>query len=146
MFDHVKHIRSVQSPDYFITLSEENKKTFNHFMILRALSMDDEILQEISYLYRYFDKIPSDRFYQLLIALVPKSFKWVPWVKSKVVRHSSELQKLISTHYQVSKRQANEYINVLTANDDGLKILLEFLQQKGVSDTEIEKLFDKKES
>lgn len=143
LFDHVKHIRGVQDPNYFKNLSEENRKSFNPFMILRALAMDDDILGVMAVLYRYFDKIPPEQFYQLLIALVPKDSRWVPWIKAKVVRHSQELLSVVAKRYEVSKRQANEYVNVLIASEEGLNDLLTLCQSTGLSDREVEKLFDK---
>ena len=144
LFDHVKHIRGVQDPEYYKNLSDENKKTFNHFMILRALSMDNEIVQEMAFLYRYFHLIPSERFYQLLISLVPKNMRWVPWIKTKVIKHSPELLTIVSNHYDISKRQANEYINVLISNEDGIEKLVDLCKLMGISDKEIESLFDEK--
>jgi hypothetical protein len=67
LFDHVKQIRQVQDPNYYKNLSDEDKKTFNHFMILRALAMDDPMVEDMAQLYQYVDKIPSAQFYQLLI-------------------------------------------------------------------------------
>jgi len=144
LFDHVKHIRGVQDPEYYNNLSEENRKTFNHFMILRALSMDSHIVEEMAFLYRYFDKIPSPQFYTLLINLIPRQNRWVPWVKAKVVKHSNELLTVVANHFKVSKRQANEYINVMIQSDDGAEKLVDLCQYEGVSDKEIETLFEKK--
>lgn len=107
--------------------------------------MDDDILPEMAFLYRYFDKIPSSQFYKLLIRLVPKENRWVPWIKSKVIKHGPDLLNLVSKHYQVSKRQANEYVNVLTATDEGLLKLIDLCKITGLNDSEVEKLFDKKE-
>lgn len=143
LFDHVKHIRTVQSPDYYESLSEENRKSFTHFMILRALSMDNDIVGEMAFLYKYFDKIPSPQFYKLLIALVQKNFRWVPWIKSKIVHHNKKLIDLVANHYKVSRREANNYINVLVASDDGLNKLLDLCQLCGLDDSEIEALFEK---
>jgi hypothetical protein len=115
-------------------------------MILRALSMNDEIVGEMAFLYRYFDKIPSPQFYQLLIALTPKNGGWVPWIKTKVIKHSPDLLNLVVKTYQISKRQANEYVNVLVATEEGLGKLLELCTAMGLSDSEVEQLFDKKDS
>jgi len=115
-------------------------------MLLRALAMDDDIVQDMAFLYRYFHLIPSPQFYKVLIALTPKQNKWVPWIKTKVVKHNPDLLALVAKTYDVSKRQANEYINVLTATDEGLEKLIELCQAMGLSDSEIEKLFDKKEA
>lgn len=62
LFDHVKHVRSVQNPNYYKNLSELDRKTFNPFMILKALSMNPVLLDDISTLFRYFDKIPHPQF------------------------------------------------------------------------------------
>src|SRR5271169_6605245 len=69
LFDHIKHIRSIQDPNYYRNLSDLDSKSFNHFMILKALSMNPVLLEDISNLFRYFDKIPSPQFYKLLIGL-----------------------------------------------------------------------------
>jgi hypothetical protein len=114
-------------------------------MLLRALAMDDECVQEMAFLYRYFDKIPSPQFYMLLCALVPKSTRWIPWVKTKVVRHSVDLLSLVAKHYEVSKRQANEYVNVLIQTEVGLQNLCSLCTSMGLNDGEVEALFDKKE-
>jgi hypothetical protein len=114
-------------------------------MILRALSMDSDIVGEMAYLYRYFDKIPSAQLYQVLIALVPKHSRWVPWIKTKIVKHNQDMVVAIAQHYSVSKRQANDYVNVLIKSDDGLTKLLDLLGAIGFSESEIEKLFDKQD-
>lgn len=140
MFDHVKHIRGEQSPTYYDELSEENRKTFNHFMLLRALAMDSGIVQEMAFLYRYFHLIPSPQFYKLLIALVPKNIRWVPWIKTKVVKHSSEILTAVANNYKVSKRQANEYVNVLLSSDEGRERLIDLCRSVGLSDKDVEDL------
>jgi hypothetical protein len=145
LFDHVKHIRGVQAPDYFNNLSEENQKSFNHFMLLRALSMDDDCVGEMAFLYRYFDRIPSPQFYTLLISLTPKNNRWVPWIKTKIIKHSPDLLNLMSKKFEISKRQANEYVNVLVATNEGLEQLVGLCQAMGLNDNEVEQLFNKKD-
>jgi hypothetical protein len=144
LFDHVKHIRTVQDPEYYNKLSEENKKSFNHFMLLRALSMDSDVLQEIAILYMYYDKIPSNRFYTVLISIVPKASKWVPWIKSKVIRYSDLLINVLAKHYKISRRQSNEYVTVLLSSQEGINNLIDICKREGFSDDEIEKIIDKK--
>src|SRR5512137_329322 len=105
LFDHVKHIRQVQDPDYYKNLSDDDRKTFTHFMILRALSMDEAIVEDMAELYKILDKVPSAQFYQLLIALVPKSLKFYPWVKAGVLKHNKKLLEYVGKRFQVSKYQ-----------------------------------------
>ena len=144
LFDHIKHIRQVQDPNYYEELSSEDKKSFNHFMILRALSMDADIVEDMAMLYQYFDKIPSPQFYQLLIALVPKSNRYYPWVKSKRMKHKKELLKYVAQRFKVSTFQANEYVNLLLRTENGQSELVDIVKAFGLDDKQIEELFEEK--
>lgn len=144
LFDHIKHIRQVQDPAYYVNMSDDDRKTFNHFMIIRALSMDEEILEDMAQLYQIFDKIPSPQFYQLLIALVPKSMRFYPWVKSRKMKHSKGLLALVAKRFQVSNHQANEYVNLLLRTEDGQAELVNICKAFGLEDKEVEKLFEEK--
>jgi len=114
-------------------------------MLLRALSMDDDCVGEMAFLYRYFDRIPSPQFYTLLISLTPKNNRWVPWIKTKIIKHSPDLLNLVSKKFEISKRQANEYVNVLVATNEGLEQLVGLCQAMGLNDNEVEQLFNKKD-
>ena len=144
IFDHVKEIRQNQSPDYFVNLSEDDKKSFNHFMILRALSMDASIIVEMAQLYQLHDKIPSAQFYQLLIAIVPKSTRFYPWIKSKKVKFGKELVSYIGKRFKIPNYQANEYISLLLNSKQGEQELEQSLRAYGLSDKEINELFEDK--
>lgn len=144
LFDHVKHIRQVQDPNYYNNLSEDDRKTWNHFMIIRALSMDEALVEAMASLYPIFDKIPPAQFYTLLIAIVPRSFKFSPWVKTKVKKHSKELLEIVGKRFQVPKYQANTYVNILLRNDDGKDEIVRICKAMGLEDKEIEDLFEEK--
>jgi len=141
LFDHVKHIRQVQHPDYYKNLSDEDKKSFNHFMILRALSMDEDLVEEMAMLYQVFDKIPSAQFYTLLIAMVPRMNKFSPWIKTKVKRNNKELLKVVGQRLQVPLYQANEYVNILCQSDNAGEVI-RICQAMGLEDKEVDKLFE----
>lgn len=142
LFDHVKYIRQVQDPHYYENLSEDDRKSFNHFMIIRALSMDASIVEDMAQLYQIFDKIPSPQFYQLLIAIVPKSMRFYPWVKSKKMKHKKELLAIVAKRFQVSKYQANDYVNLLLRTENGQGELVAICKSFGLEDKEVEDLFE----
>lgn len=146
LFDHVKHIRQVQDPEYYNTLSEDDRKSFNHFMILRALSMDEDILETMAQLYQIFDKIPSPQFYRLLIELVPKSNRFYPWVKTKRLKHNKDLLNYVAKRFQVAKYQANDYVNLLLRTENGQSELVNICKAFGLEDKEVEDLFEEKQS
>ena len=140
LFDHVKQIRIIQDPNYFKNLTELDKKSFNHFMILKALSMNPALLEDISTLFRYFDKIPSPQFYQLLIGLIPSDHpkKYYPWVKAKKMPFSKKLIELISTYFQISQKEAIEYATLLSFTDNGRRELEDICKTYGLTDKELE--------
>jgi hypothetical protein len=144
LFDHVKHIRQVKDPNYYNNLSEDDRKSFNHYMILRAISMDDNLVEAMAQLYQIFDKVPSPQFYQLLIALVPTSNKFYPWIKSKVMKHDKELLSHVAKRFKVSTYQANDYVNILLRTEDGQAELVYICKAFGLSDKEVEDLFESK--
>lgn len=144
VFDHVNHIRQIQNPSYFKKLSSSDAKSFDHFMILRALAMDDNLVEDIASLYQYFDKIPSAAFYTLLIAIVPRSSKYSPWIKSKVMKHKPELVELVAKKFTVAKYQANEYINTLLRTEEGQGELINICKAFGLSDDEVNELFEER--
>jgi len=145
LFDHVKHIRSVQDPEYYDRLSEEDRKSFNHFMIVRALSMDDELVEDMAPLYQVFDKIPPPQFYKLLIAMVPRSNKFCPWIKSKKFKHNKDLLDLVGKRFEVPKYQAADYINsLLLSGETGQGELVRICKAYGLEDKEVEALLEEK--
>lgn len=142
LFDHVKHIRQVKDPNYYKNLSDEDKKSFNHFMILRALSMDENIVEEMATLYTIFDKIPSEQFYTLLISVVPKSYGYYPWIKTKKFKNNKELVKLVKQRFTVPTYQANEYLNILLRSPQGQEEVVNICRAFGLEDKEIQDLID----
>lgn len=114
-------------------------------MIVRALSMDETIVEEMAQLYQLFDKIPSPQFYQLLIALVPKSFAYSPWIKSKRMKHKKELLELVAKRFKISKFEANDAVNLLLRTEEGHGELVSICRAFGLNEQEIEEVFDKKD-
>lgn len=142
LFDHVKHIREIRDPNYFLNLSEQERRSFNHFTILKALSMNPDLLETISTLYQYFDIIPSAQFYTLLISIIPQDSTYYPWIKPKN-RYKEGLIDLISKRFEVSSQQSEEYVKLLSLTDEGINSLVHICQGFGKTDNEIEQLLSK---
>jgi len=148
LFDHINHIAKCQDPDYYNSLTDLDKKTFNHFMILRGLSMNPKNLDDISFLYRYFDSIPSPQFYKLLISIIPAEHPSVrhPWIKArKKSSYTDELVQLVSQKFESSHKEAIEYINLFNNTAGGKKELHDICRGFGKTDKEIEKILSEDE-
>jgi len=138
LFDHIKHIRTIQTPDYYKNLTEADRKSFNHFMILKALSMNPHILDEVSTLFKLFDKVPSPQFYTLIIGLIPIDTRYYPWIKSTKKKFSKELIELLAKYYEISKAESQDYARILYETEKGKKELEQLCQDFGLEKKEIE--------
>ena len=145
LFDHVKHIRQVQSKDYYDTLSESERKTFSKFMILRVLSMDSKIVDEISYISKYMEVLPDKQFYDLLIKCIPKDYRFYPYIKKSTKEINSTIIKCITEKYQIGSADASDYYSLFIQTESGINNLVELIQSYGYSQSEVEKLFDVKD-
>ncbi len=138
LFDHIKHIKNIQNPNYFKNLTDLDKKSFNPFMILKGMSMNLSNIEEVSILYRYFNIIPHPQFYQLLIGLFPIDRKYYPWIKDKKSLFSNQLLEFVAKFYEISKKEAEEYAILLSKTEKGKKELEDLCRGYGLSDKEIE--------
>lgn len=140
LFDHVHQIRNVKNPKYFESLTEADKKSFNHYMLCRFLSMDASCITEVSYLSKLFDKMDSNSFYKVACALT-NPVKYTPYIKSSGKKFNSELVEIVARKYEVSHSEAEDYCNVYMTIENGETELQELCRGYGLTDKEIQKLF-----
>ena len=142
LFDHINHIREVKSPDYYDKLTVEEKKSFNKYVLLMGLSMDQSCIEEISYISKYFDSMPDRLFYTVCCDVVPHGRKFCKWIKANKQSINKELIQLIAKHYQISKSDSYDYCIMMIKNEKGLTDLIEVCKLYGKTEKELEKLFD----
>jgi len=140
LFDHVNHIRKVQSPDYYDKLSDADKKSFNHFMLLRFLSMDRSSIDSISSIAKYQSDIPSRNFYTLCTAVTNQSSAYFPYVKSNSKGFASDLLNLVSKRFEVSKSEAKEYCHLYMKDENGVIELKSICKSYGLTDKEVDSI------
>ena len=142
LFDHINHIREVKSPDYYDKLTVEEKKSFNKYVLLMGLSMDQSCIEEIAYISKYFDSMPDRLFYTVCCDVVPHGRKFCKWIKASKKSINKELIQLVATHYQISKSDAYDYCVMMIKNEKGLTDLINVCKLYGKTEKELEKLFD----
>lgn len=138
LFDHINHVREGKNPNYFSTLTDADKKTWSNYMVCRFLSMQAELVDTINELQAYQDKLTSEQFYKLCIAVVPKGRRFDAYIKSKADKYNKDLLSLLSRHYQDSERNVVEYIQLLSSSE-----LLNIVSLYGYSEKQIEDLLEK---
>jgi hypothetical protein len=140
LFDHINHIRKIQSKDYFDNLTEDGKKTFNHYMIIKILSMDEHLIEEMGVVSKYFDKIPSNRFYELLINIVPKTNGFSKYIKSKSEKINENIINCLCKKFEIGTQDAIDYCDILFSSDTGIEGIKDLLREYAYSDGEINKI------
>jgi hypothetical protein len=136
LFDHLNQIREEKNPEYYMLLTEQEKKSFNQYMILMGLSMDSNCIEEISVISKYLELIPNNQFYKVCCDIIPRGRKFSKWIKRTKGIVDIEILRKISQYYEVSISIAREYYEVLAGVDGISKILSKY----GLTEKEIKTL------
>ena len=127
LFQHLSQVTTQQNPDYWNTLSEEDKKTWSNYMIHRFLSMKMEWVDVVNEIQKY-NLRPKD-LYRLYSNIFPKRKQWLKYVKGKKdMKHPKWVLKKIAEYYEVSIVESQEYAELFYSTEKGkmdLKVLLE---------------------
>lgn len=142
LFDHINQIREVKNPKYFDTLTVSDIKSFNKYTLLMGLGMDQIIIEEISFVSKYFDILPEKHFYKVLCDVVPHGRRFCKWIKPNKVKFNKELVQLVANKFEVSKDDAYSYCVLFFKTESGINNLIDICKQYGKSDKEIEGLME----
>lgn len=141
LFDHLNALTSEQNPDYFRTLSDEDKKSWSNFMINRFLSMKPEWVELIATLLPLSQTLEPEEMYKLYINVLPKGKQYLKYTKGKSEdKYEQCLIDLIKREYSCSEKQANEYAEVLYASREGRENMQYICEKYGLTKKEISKL------
>lgn len=138
LFDHLNHIRMVQDPNYFDTLDEGDKKSWDSYMICKFLSMQQDIVELVNEIQQYQTLEPK-YFYKLCISIVPKQKAFFPFVKSSK-KYPKKILEILTLYFQDCSRNVREYLDFIPAEE-----VVFIIKKYGYSDKEIEKLFKKED-
>jgi hypothetical protein len=141
LFDHVKSITTDQDPKYWDKLEAGDKKTWSNFMIHRFLSMNPDWVSFISEIQPYTEKLEPKQLYLLMIGIIPKGKYYLRYVKGKKDDiYEKWLVELLCTEYTCTKKEAEEYLEILYATKEGREDIKRICQKYGVDPKEITKL------
>jgi len=132
IFDWLKQITyEKQSWDSF---TEEDKVSFNPYMIHRFLSMNPEYIEFVN-LIQNIPYTEKEKIYELYLYMIPKKNMFLKYIKSSKTKTKEELLQHLASHYECSLREAYEYYHM--HHSDTIKNIL---KKRGVDDKEIKKL------
>ena len=124
LFDHIKQITAVQSPNYWEEISDEDKKSWSNYMTHRFLSMNMEWVELVNELQKY--NLQPKELYKLYTNVLPKGKQW--------------LINIVANHMDVSKREAYDAIEMYMLTEGGMLELGEICKKWGIEPKKIESL------
>jgi hypothetical protein len=111
IFDHIKNITTNKGP----YLGDEG---WNNWMINRYLSMDQDYVEVVNIVQKNTWQMKGEYLYNLYKDLIPKQYKFLKYIKpTKKVEYNQEEVDAVSTYFEVSKKQAKEYISMLPKDE-----------------------------
>jgi len=119
LFDFLTGIYTDQSPEFFdnLTASEKKKYKNSRYMIHRFLSMNVAYAPLVNLVQRY-PSMPDRAHYLFLTGVIPRGKQFNKYIKGTTTdTYSSWLVDLVATHFQVSKVEATQYIEIYYAQN-----------------------------
>lgn len=132
-FDHLNQIIKYKKVNYWNNLSEEDRSTWNTFMMNRYLSMNLNWTVVVDFFQKYNHTLSDRLSYILYVNYIPKTNIFLKYIKKDKSDKNGELIKYISKYYLCSLSEASEYLYLLSKEDLN-KILEDFgLDKKLIS-------------
>jgi len=132
LFGWLNEITLYKSPIEKFT--EEDWKTFTTFMINKYISMNPEYIEIANYIQKYSNS-PKQQIYTMYKNIIPKKKVYLKWIGGKKKSQNTELVEKLSQYFLVSKRETEDYLDILHKRD-----VKSILQGMGEDDKSIKKL------
>ena len=138
IFDHLSHITEKKTP--WDKLSEADQKSFSPYLINRWLSMNMDLIEIVDMFQQYtIGELDRKHVYQLYQELLPKRKMYNKYIKAKDSdKYNKELLEFVAKHYQISIREATEYVAMMLNMDK--ELVVDILRKYGKTDKEIKSL------
>ena len=134
LFDHINHITSNQTKDYWNTLTESDKKTWSNYMINRFLSMKMEWTDFVNEIQKL--KLAPHQLYLVYSNVLPKGKQYLKYIKKKkqTIYNTQVIQK-VSEYFEISKSESEDYLNLLSKEQ-----IRELVLKYGYTDKELKQM------
>ena len=130
------HNKSIKWED----LNEEEQKSWNTFIINRALSFNSNYIDIVNNVQPHTGgQLTPAEIFKYYQNMLPNNFRFQKWIKGKKEKkYNPQLLALLSGYFECSCKQAEDYLNIIKKKD--LKTLLNSI---GLQEAEIKKLIKK---
>ena len=134
-FDHIKNLHTKKRT--WDNFNDEEKKSFNIYIINKALSMNPNYLNIINMVQKYTNNMlePKEVF-NLYYNLLPNKFRFYKWIKGTKDKNKEKYQ-ILAEHFKCSSRETKDYIKLLDKKqiNNILKLYKDGTSKKVISST-----------
>ena len=124
-----------------MTLEDADKKTFSNYMVHRFLSMNPDWIDVLSEIQPYTQQLPPQLLYLTLIGIIPKGRYYLKYTKGKKDgKYESWLVDLLKQDFDCSKKEAEEYCEILYSTKEGRENIKYICERYGTDKKQITKL------
>lgn len=116
VFDIVKRIMT--SKDDWNTIPEEERSTWNSWMVNKILSMNPDYCEVVNVIQKNTWTLKPEYLYKVYVDIIPKGYIFSKYIKNNnKTEYKLEQVKAISTYYNISTNDAKEYIDMLPSDE-----------------------------
>jgi len=139
LFDHIKHITDVQSPNYWDDISDEDKKSWSNYMVNRFLSMKMDWVELVNEVQKY--QLKPKELYIVYTDILPKKKQWLKYIKGdKKMKYPKWVYEIVAKHLEISLREAAGAVETYEISHGGQAELIDILIKYGRTEEEIRKI------
>ena len=113
-FDHIKNLHTKKCT--WDDFNDEEKKSFNVFIINKGLSMNPDYLGIVNMVQNFtgLNQIISPKeVFNIYFNLLPNNFRFYKWIKGEKTKKDKEKAEYLAMHFKVSTREAYDYLKIL---------------------------------
>jgi hypothetical protein len=113
-FDHIKNLHTKKRT--WNDFNDEEKKSFNVFIINKGLSMNPNYLGIVNMVQNFTglnQVISPKEVFNIYFNLLPNNFKFYKWIKGAKSKKDKEKAEYLAMHFKVSTREAYDYLDIL---------------------------------
>jgi len=113
-FDHIKNLHTKKRT--WDDFNDEEKKSFNVFIINKGLSMNPNYLGIVNMVQNYTglnQVISPKEVFNIYFNLLPTKFRFYKWIKGTKTKKDKEKAEYLAMHFKVSTREAYDYLQIL---------------------------------
>ena len=136
LFEHINQITTIQNPNYWDEISDEDKKSWSNYMVNRILSMNSDWMELVNELQKY--NLQPKELYKLYTNILPKGKRWLRYMKGKNDMDYPEwLINIVRNNDECSRKEAIQAIDMLMLTEGGMMELGELGRKWGIEERKI---------